>query len=99
MPHTEQQIIDMIRNAAEWWWFELPKHFRWDDGTVKVPALKQIMRQINGVGCTVGPQEKGLVRWFERLDNPEIERFLEKALWIYRVGYRTREMEETLVDA
>jgi hypothetical protein len=94
--YTDKQVIDVVRNAAECWWRELPREFRWADGTIKVPALKAIMRKAAGVACAVHLHEKDLAWYFEWMDRPEKERLLETALGIYRVGERTRETEEAM---
>lgn len=93
---TEKQLIDVIRDAAERWWFECPREFRREDGTINVPALKGMMHKVNGITCAVNGPAKDVARHIEWMDAAEKERHLEAALSIYRVGYRIREMEEAL---
>lgn len=86
MQYTRNELIWVLRNAANCWRRYLPEYRI--GGQMNVPAVKGMMLATCGViNSGIGEEEKKSARYFERqLERREQESLLDEALALYRAA-------------
>ena len=89
MDHTREQIVAVLRDAAEHWWFDFRKEFRRADNSVNFPAVRQQLLATCGVtNSGVWTDQQPVARCFESLEPPEKAALVDDALAVYGTGLR-----------
>jgi len=84
MDSTRAEIVAILRDAAEHWWFDFPKEFRRADYIVNFPAVRrQLLLPCGVMNSRIRTDQEPIARGFELLEAREKAALVDDALAVY----------------